>query len=87
MDLSGELTGWGQDDSDGSFAVFEGPLVSDVTEHGEKERECLSASSLCYADDVAPTHDGRDGLGLDGGWGGETTLADDLKTTPLTSYK
>lgn len=49
-----------------SLRLLQGPLVHDVSEHGQQEGDGFPAAGLSDANEVAARHDGRDGLGLDG---------------------
>lgn len=53
--------------TDGSLGLLQGPLVHDVSEHGQQEGDGLAAAGLGDADEVSARHDGGDGLGLDRG--------------------
>lgn len=53
--------------TDGSLRLFQRPLIHDVSEHGQQEGYGFPAASLSNANEVSARHDGRDGLGLDGG--------------------
>lgn len=53
--------------TDWPFSLLQGALVHDVAEHWQQEGDGFSAASLGDADQVSATHDGGDGLGLDGG--------------------
>ena len=47
-------------------------LVEDVSEHGQQEGQSLATPGPSDANQVAPRHDCRDGLGLD--WSGFVKL-------------
>ena len=53
--------------TEGSLPLLQGPLVQDVSVHRQEEGDGLAAARLGDADQVPARHDGRDGLGLDGG--------------------
>lgn len=53
--------------TDWSFRLLQGPLVHDVSEHGQQEGYGFPAAGLSDANEVPARHDGRDCLGLDRG--------------------
>lgn len=53
--------------TDRSLRLFQGPLVHDVSEHGQQEGDGFPTASLSNTNEVSARHDSRDCLSLDGG--------------------
>lgn len=53
--------------TDWSLRLLQGPLVHDVSEHGQQEGYGFPTAGLSDANEVSARHDSRDCLGLDRG--------------------
>ena len=80
MDLHSEFTRRCHDERHGPFHTFKRPLVLEMTEQRQEERDGLAGTGLCNADNVAAGHNGWNSLGLDRRWPFEVEATDDVET-------